>query len=172
MRPPVPSDRDGTFASSDSSPSGVNVHIRPLRPEDIPALARLEREIFSVPWSQRAFEELLEHDYSLYLVAEEDGIPVGCAGLTVLDNEGDIDKVMVEERLRGQGIGRLLLQRLLEEGGRRGITEFTLEVRAGNQAAVRLYEKLGFVAEGVRPGFYRKPTEDAVIMWLRRPPRQ
>lgn len=141
--------------------------VRPLQAGDIPVLACLEREIFSVPWSERAFAELLTHDYSLYLVAEADGIPVGCAGLTILGNEGDIDKVMVAEHFRGQGIAHTMLQKLMEEGGRRGVCEFTLEVRAGNYPAIHLYEKLGFVSEGIRPKFYERPAEDAVIMWLR-----
>lgn len=141
--------------------------IRPLRAEDVPTLARLEREIFSMPWSERAFAELLERAYSLYLTAEWEGEPVGCAGLTVLGNEGDIEKVMVREDLRGQGIADSMLRELLAFGARLGITEFTLEVRAGNTPAIRLYEKFGFVSEGVRPGFYEKPVEDAVIMWRR-----
>ncbi len=141
--------------------------IRPLRAEDVPALAQIEREIFSIPWSERAFLELLEHSYSLYLVAEWEGMPVGCAGLTVLGNEGDIEKVMVREDFRGRGIAAAMLGELLAAGERLGITEFTLEVRAGNLPAVRLYEKLGFVSEGIRPGFYQKPVEDALIMWRR-----
>lgn len=141
--------------------------IRPLRAEDIPALAQMEREIFSMPWSERAFTELLEHSYSLYLTAEWEERPVGCAGLTVLGNEGDIEKVMVREDFRRRGIADSMLRELLAAGERLGITEFTLEVRAGNVPAIRLYEKFGFVSEGVRPGFYEKPAEDAVIMWRR-----
>lgn len=141
--------------------------IRPMRAEDVPELARLEREIFSTPWSQKAFAKLLERPYSLYLVAEWDGRPVGCAGLTVLGNEGDIDKVMVREDCRGRGVARSLLQNLMEAARRLGVTEFTLEVRAGNKPAIGLYENLGFASEGTRPNFYAKPAEDAVIMWLR-----
>lgn len=148
------------------------LQILPLKKEDIPVLAQMEREIFSLPWSERAFAELLEHDYNLYLVAEKDGIPVGCAGLTVLDQEGDIAKVMVREDCRMQGVACRLLSQLIAEAEKCGVTEFTLEVRSGNRAAVRLYEKLGFVTEGIRPGFYEKPAEDALIMWRRQSPRQ
>ncbi|MCM1100092.1 MAG: ribosomal protein S18-alanine N-acetyltransferase [Clostridium sp.] len=145
-----------------------NVIIRPLRETDVPGLARIEREIFSMPWSEKAFLELLEHPYSLYMVAESEGRPIGCAGLTMLDNEGDIEKVMVEEARRGQGVGAVLLEELLREAARRGVRDFTLEVRAGNRPAIRLYEKFGFAAEGLRPNFYTKPPEDALIMWRRR----
>lgn len=148
------------------------LEICPLKTEDVPVLAQLEREIFSLPWSERAFAELLEHEYNLYLVANVDGIPIGCAGLTVLGNEGDIDKVMVREDCRAQGVAYRMLRQLMAEAEKRGVTEFTLEVRTGNRAAIRLYEKLGFVSEGIRPKFYEKPVEDALIMWRRQSPHQ
>ncbi|MDE7270492.1 MAG: ribosomal protein S18-alanine N-acetyltransferase [Acetatifactor sp.] len=141
--------------------------IRPLRAEDAPTLAQIEQKIFSMPWSEHAFLELLECSYHLYLAAEWEGMLVGCAGLTVLDNEGDIEKVMVREDFRRRGIAGSMLRELIAAGERLGITEFTLEVRAGNAPAIRLYEKFGFVSEGIRPGFYEKPAEDAVIMWRR-----
>lgn len=150
----------------------MNLRIRPLKTEDAPALARMEEKIFAQPWSERSFKELLNRDYTLYFVAETDGILMGCVGLTVLDNEGDIDKVMVREDFRGRGAAYQMLCHLMAEAGKRGVTEFTLEVRAGNQAAIHLYEKLGFVSEGVRPKFYRQPVEDALIMWRRPKPRQ
>ena len=145
----------------------MNLQIRPIKPEDAPALAQIEKENFSLPWSEQAFAELPERTYNLYLVAEVNGTPIGCAGLTVLDNEGDIDKVMVREDCRGQGVACQMLRQLMEEAEKCGVTDFTLEVRVGNQAAIRLYEKLGFVSEGVRPKFYEKPVEDALIMWRR-----
>ena len=87
--------------------------------------------------------------------------------MTLLGDEGDIDKVMVAEPFRGRGIGKALVEELLREGACRGAEAFTLEVRKSNLAAIRLYEQAGFVAEGVRPRFYEKPTEDALIMWRR-----
>lgn len=149
----------------------MKLQVRPLKAEDVPALAQIEKEIFSLPWSDRAFAELLERSYNLYVVAEINGTPIGCAGLTILDNEGDIDKVMVREDCRGRGVAYQMILQLMREAERRGVTDFTLEVRAGNQAAICLYEKLGFVSEGVRPKFYEKPVEDALIMWRRPLPR-
>ena len=81
--------------------------------------------------------------------------------------EGDVTNVVVEESWRGQGLGRSLMTRLLEDGKARGIRAFTLEVRTGNKGAIRLYEELGFRSEGVRKGFYDLPKEDAYIMWKR-----
>lgn len=145
----------------------MSVIIRPMEPKDVPELVQMEQEIFSRPWSEQNFKDLLTREYCLYLVAENAGRIEGFAGLTVLDNEGDIDKVMVRSDCRGKGIASLLLEKLLEDGRRRGIEAFTLEVRAGNAAAIGLYTKYGFVSEGVRPRFYDRPVEDALIMWLR-----
>lgn len=145
----------------------MSVQIIPLTEAFVPELAQMEKEIFSQPWSEQQFRDLLKRDYCLYLVAQKNDKIVGCAGLTILVDEGDIDKVMVQEADRGQGIASLLMEALLEEGRRRGVKEFTLEVRAGNTAAIRLYEKFGLISEGIRPRFYEKPVEDAVIMWLR-----
>ena len=60
-----------------------------------------------------------------------------------------------------------MLRYLIGEGEQKGLSAFTLEVRAGNAAAIHVYEKLGFRSEGIRPNFYEKPVEDAVIMWKR-----
>lgn len=141
--------------------------IRPIRAEDAPELARIESAVFSSPWSEQAFAKLPEQPYCIYMVAEIEGIVIGCAGLTLLGEEGDIDKVMVKEDFRRRGIARLLLEKLMYESKRLGVKEFTLEVRAGNETAIRLYESLGFASEGIRPKFYVKPVEDAVIMWKR-----
>lgn len=141
--------------------------IVPLQEKHIPALAALEQEIFSQPWSKQSFQNLLTRDYCRYFVAVENGKPVGMAGMTALAGEGDIDKVMVAPDRRRQGIADRLLKALFQEGKELGITAYTLEVRVGNTGAIRLYEKNGFVSEGVRPGFYEKPAEDALIMWKR-----
>ncbi len=145
----------------------MSVLIRPFEQRDVSELVELEKKNFSMPWSEQQFCDLLQRDYCLYLVAQKEDKVIGCAGLTILVDEGDIDKVMVAEECRGHGIAALLMEELLAEAGRRGVKDFTLEVRAGNVPAIKLYEKFGFVSEGIRPRFYDKPVEDAVIMWLR-----
>lgn len=145
----------------------MNVIVRPMRQEDVAELVKIEQNIFSIPWTEQNFADLLTRNYCLYLVAEESGKIVGFAGLTILGNEGDIDKVMVCEGCRGKGVASYLMETLLAEAFQRGVQEFTLEVRVSNAAAIRLYEKYGFVSEGVRPRFYDKPVEDAMIMWRR-----
>ena len=145
----------------------MNLEIRELQSEDVAALAEIESKSFSMPWSKKDFEDLLSHEYCFYLVALVDGVPVGCCGFTNLCNEGNIDNVVVDESYRGRGIAQKMLQELLARGERDGVEAFTLEVRVSNAPAIHVYEKLGFRSEGIRPNFYEKPTEDAMIMWRR-----
>lgn len=145
----------------------MNITIRPIKKSDIEALAVIEADSFSMPWSAQDFADLLKYDYCLYLVAEVDGIPVGCLGMREICHEGSIDNVVVAREYRGQGIAQRMLDELFQKGKERGVEAYTLEVRASNAAAIHIYEKAGFVSEGVRPRFYEKPVEDALIMWKR-----
>lgn len=146
----------------------MNVEIRELRDGDIEALSRIESEAFSMPWSAKDFRDLLTREYCMYLVAVAGGEIAGCCGLTNICQEGNIDNVVVAERFRNQGIACAMLKELIAKGEAAGINAFTLEVRVSNSAAIHVYEKLGFVSEGIRPRFYERPVEDACIMWRRR----
>ncbi len=84
----------------------MKVEIRGLCPEDIEALAELERRAFSMPWSKADFEDLLRHDYCFYLVALVEGTVAGCCGCTVSCGEASIDNVVVAEQYRGRGSRR------------------------------------------------------------------
>ena len=147
--------------------------VRKMEASDVEAVARNEALCFSMPWSENAFREIAATQETdggqmlLYLVAELDGRIVGHCGVRNLLGEGEITNVAVHPDYRNRGIAGAMLTELLDRGGRMGIEAFTLEVRAGNVSAVHLYEKAGFVTEGVRKGFYDMPKEDALIMWKR-----
>lgn len=145
----------------------MQIEVRELCEEHIEPLSRIESESFSMPWSPKDFRDLLSRDYCMYLVALVDGEVAGCCGMTMICGEGNIDNVVVAERFRNRGIAGVMLKELIERGEAAGIDAFTLEVRVSNEAAIHLYEKLGFVSEGIRPNFYEKPVEDADIMWRR-----
>ena len=145
----------------------MEITIRKLREEDIPRLAEIEAESFSMPWSARDFKNLLSHSYCCYVVAVADGQVAGCAGFSNICGVANIDNVVVAADLRGKGIARMMLQELIAAGEAEQVEAFTLEVRVSNAAAIHIYEKFGFVSEGIRPGFYEKPAEDANIMWRR-----
>ncbi|MBQ3035977.1 MAG: ribosomal protein S18-alanine N-acetyltransferase [Lachnospiraceae bacterium] len=134
--------------------------------EDTVAAAALEAENFSEPWSANSFMEEIKKDSSIYIVACDGEMLVGTCGLVASFDEGEVLNVSVKKEYRKQGIALQMLQYLLEEAKIKGIKHFTLEVREGNVPARTLYEKLGFVCEGIRPNFYRNPTENAAIYWL------
>lgn len=144
-----------------------NVIFRSMREEDAAAAAALEAACSREAWSERAFASAACDPNALYLVAEEDGGIVGCCGIWQSFEDGDICNVAVKESCRRRGIGESMLLELMRCAVRNGIRNFTLEVRSGNRAAVALYEKLGFIKEGIRKGFYSNPAEDALIMWKR-----
>lgn len=140
---------------------------RKMRAEDVPFISRLEEETFSMPWSADSFLQMIEREDTAYFVAEENGRLLGGCGLLLIAGEGNITNVVVSPGARRRGVATGLLTYLISEGDRAGLTAYTLEVRVSNAAAIGLYEKLGFVSEGIRPNFYEKPTEDAMIMWKR-----
>ena len=111
---------------------------------------------------------MIDNEAALYMVAEDNGYIVANCGVIVAAGEGDICNVAVDPSYRKRGIAKLLLTRIMEEAAKKmAVYAFTLEVRISNKAAISLYEKLGFVNEGIRPGFYTSPKEDAVIFWKR-----
>lgn len=144
--------------------------IRPMQAEDIEWVSQIEAQCFTMPWSANAYSKVLEDAKSLYLVAVSEGQVVGMCGVTNILGEGDINNVAVKENFRGRGIAYAMLEELLRRGEADGIEAFTLEVRVSNATAIHVYEKLGFVSEGIRPRFYEKPVEDAMIMWRRNVP--
>lgn len=145
----------------------MDIIIREMTEADVPQVAVLEASNFSMPWSEKAFYEQLNNEHALYMVAVYNETVLGVCGLLESFGEADICNVSIEHSYQSKGIATRMLKALMEEGTRRGIIAFTLEVRAGNLSAIHLYEKLGFVTEGIRPGFYERPKEDAVIMWKR-----
>ncbi|MEZ3444175.1 MAG: ribosomal protein S18-alanine N-acetyltransferase [Lachnospiraceae bacterium] len=150
----------------------LEYHIREMQREDLEEVTALEASCFSMPWRYMDFAEVLANPDRFYLVAEADSaagvsdrILGGCM-LTHIVGEGDISNVAVREAYRNNKIASALLSALLELGTERyGIQSYTLEVRSKNVPARRLYEKYGFVSKGVRPDFYEKPKDDAIIMW-------
>ncbi len=143
------------------------LQFRMMKRADVERISELEEETFSMPWSRDSFLEMIEKEDARYYVAELEGQVVGGCGLLLVAGEGNITNVVIDKNVRNQGIGTKLLQFMIEDGYMNGLNSFTLEVRVSNAAAIHVYEKLGFFSEGIRPNFYEKPTEDAMIMWKR-----
>lgn len=141
--------------------------IRKMTEDDVDQVGEIEESIFPLPWSKKSFQEAVNRKNTIYLVAESEGEILGYCGLWNIIGEGEITNVAVKTGHRRRKIARGLLEQLMHMGVEEGVEAFTLEVRVSNMAAIRLYESLGFVTEGIRKNFYEKPQEDALIMWKR-----
>ena len=125
----------------------------------------VERSSFPVPWPANAFRhELTQNRNARYVVAREDERIVGYGGLWLMVDEAHITTFAVHPDARRRRVGERLLQRLFEIATDMGAEWLTLEVRASNLAAQRLYEKYGFRRTGVRRRYYSDNNEDALIM--------
>lgn len=142
------------------------IRIREMEIDDLGQVMEIEQNTFAVPWTEMGYFTFLMREDTLFLVAEEEGKILGYCGILMVLDEGDITNVAVEKSHRGQGIGQALVQELAERAGQRGIALLHLEVRQSNEAARGLYNKLGFVEDGLRKGYYEEPREDAVLMSL------
>ena len=140
---------------------------RPLTAADLDAVAAIEREVFTDPWSNRAFGDLFGLDHVRGFVVEDGkGVIVGYAVCSQVADEGEILNLATAPGARRKGIGRALLAAVLQWLGEHGAVKVFLEVRRSNEAAIAMYEAAGFATLGVRPNYYRRPTEDAVTMVL------
>ncbi len=143
------------------------MQIVPMTRAHIDALAELERVCFSTPWSADSLAEELDSPHAVFRVAVDDADNLlGYVGMHHLLDEGFITNVAVFPTARRQGVARALLADLTAYGAAHNLYRITLEVRVSNIPAITLYESLGYVQDGVRPGFYREPTEDAGIYSL------
>lgn len=144
-----------------------NYSIVPMKDEHIPAVAQLEKECFSLPWSEKTLSNAIKRDGDVFLVAlSHDGEVLGYCGMQCILDECDITNIAVFSKYRRQGVAKALLNALIKSAKEKESAFITLEVRASNVAAINLYKSHGFETVGERRGYYYKPREDAVLMTL------
>ena len=152
----------------------TTVHLRRLTLDDLQAIEIIERRSYRTPWSRSMFAGELAKPSSICLGAfdvgegedgEEEAELIGYLIVSRYVDAWHIMNVAVDPVHRGRGVAQTMLERLFEltaGDARRG---YTLEVRVSNAVAIRLYERLGFEARGIRRGYYTDNREDALIMW-------
>lgn len=127
-------------------------------------IAELERICFSDPWSDKSIASELENELAYWLIAVEGDTVVGYIGSQTVMGETDMMNVAVHPEYRRKGIAEALVNALVGSLKEQGSRCLTLEVRASNLPAQKLYEKLGFTLIGKRPRYYHNPKEDALIL--------
>ncbi|WP_340021617.1 ribosomal protein S18-alanine N-acetyltransferase [Paenibacillus sp. FSL K6-1096] len=143
---------------------------RLMRLEDIPDILVIEREAFTMPWTEDAFRNELTHNhFAKYMVMELAGQIIGYAGMWAIVDEAHVTNIALLEAYRGRKWGERLLDELMRTAAYLGMQSITLEVRVSNEVAQNLYRKKGFRPAGTRKGYYSDNREDALIMWANLP---
>lgn len=138
--------------------------LREMLVEDLDQVVAVEEALFHVPWTREGFFTFLTRKDAMLLVVEEKGEILAYASLLMVLDEGDVLNVAVRGDRQREGIGSFLMESLLRLAVGQGCTTVHLEVRESNHTALRLYERLGFLRDGIRKGYYSDPVEAAVLM--------
>lgn len=150
-------------------PPGLHLRVAPLRRQHLDQVLAIEQASFANPWSRGMFSQELASPVAMDRVAlgGPEGEVAAFIILWLAAGEAQVQNLAVALPFRRQGVGRFLLLSALAEAVGRGARRCSLEVRAGNRAALALYQSLGFAPEGVRPRYYWPEGEDAILMGRR-----
>jgi ribosomal-protein-alanine N-acetyltransferase len=139
--------------------------------QDLEGVLAVESESFTNPWTREMYAWELQNRSvcHIYVVRMRDCPVAGFCAFWLVFDEIHINNVAIRPQFRGQGIGTALLRHVLADARRFGARRATLEVRASNEAARRLYQRLGFYVAATRSQYYANPVEDALILWRDEP---
>lgn len=142
----------------------MSLIIRAMNAADLGSVDELDAISFSLPWPPKAFEVELANPGAHCWVAETSGQIAGALVFWRVLDEAELATLAVHPAFRRRGIARKLLQTAMDAAYADGARIYHLEVRAGNEAAQKLYESFGFKAVGRRPKYYKDNGEDAILM--------
>jgi ribosomal-protein-alanine N-acetyltransferase len=163
------------LADSEGHEGRPALRIRSFTRADLDPVSELEVRTFSEPWRRESFERLLEVPSVIVRVVDDPAVATAAPGRSTLigygivlvaADQGELANIAVVAAYRGRGVGRLLLNDLLERARAAGVRQLFLEVRVSNEAALRLYASAGFEEVGRRPNYYQAPREDARVLRL------
>jgi ribosomal-protein-alanine N-acetyltransferase len=144
----------------------VDIALEPMQADDLADVMEIERRSFNEPWTPGLFLHELKVPFSRVMILRATNgrrVTLGYVCRWIVGQEGHILNLAVHPDHRGRGLGQLLVESVIADTIGAGAESVTLEVRRGNRAALRLYQKLGFVEQGVRKNYYGK-GDDALIM--------
>lgn len=141
--------------------------LRPMQMEDLDAVMAIEPTIYSHPWTRGNFSDSLNSGYSAWVLLQKQSI-IGYALMMMVLDEAHLLNISIAKPYQKQGLGKYLLEHMLEMAKRHHAANIFLEVRTSNQAAISLYEHMGFCEMAVRRGYYpaHQGREDAILMGL------
>jgi ribosomal-protein-alanine N-acetyltransferase len=141
-----------------------HITIRAAVPADLAAILQIDRDSpTAAHWSESNYRQAIEQAERLVLVAEESEELLGFLVASTATAEWELENVAVSTLAQRQGVGRALLNGLIQRAKEAGASEIRQEIRASNLAAQRLGQAVGFVQQGRRKGYYRNPDEDALL---------
>ena len=140
------------------------IEIIPMSPEHVGQIAELEKQCFSLPWSEKAIKTELKNEGAMFFVAKRCNGIAGYIGMHKVLDECYIANIAVFPEYRRQGIGDRILSFAENTARQKGCSFISLEVRVSNLPAIALYEKRGYLKQGERKDFYSNPKENALIM--------
>lgn len=139
--------------------------IRAMELEDLDRIVELEHILFTSAWNKSDFiYELLENQFSFNYVLEADNQIVGYVGVWLMYEQAQITTIGVDPAYMRRGLGRMMMQEMIELAMNQGCEKMSLEVRVSNQKAISLYESLGFETVTIRKDYYQDNHEDAYLM--------
>lgn len=137
--------------------------IRAWEEKDIDTIAEMEQRCFRDPWTKQMLLDCLRFPIYHCFLAEEGGQVCGYASMMALFENAEIGNIAVDTPFRGQGISKLLMDKMHETAKSMGVEQMLLEVRVSNAVAIALYERYGYEKYGVRAKYYAD-GEDAFVM--------
>lgn len=145
-----------------------NIIISKMQESHINQVYNISALSFHTPWTVDSLkDELSSNKYARYFVASIDDLVVGYGGIWIIIDEAHVTNIAVHPEYRGIGIGKKILEALIEQCKIEFIPSMTLEVRVSNAVAISLYKSYGFSEEGIRKKYYGDTGEDGIIMWKR-----
>ena len=150
--------------------SMADFQVQPLADIHLPGIMELDKLCFGGWWNLAHYQWELNHPEShffvLELITEKEPMIIGVGGFWQILEEAHINILAIHPQYQGQGLGKLLLRKLLSQAKILDLERATLEVRASNQIALALYQKFGFQEAGRRPNYYPDNLEEGVILWM------
>lgn len=144
----------------------ADIEISPLSEKTVPCVAKLERELFSCPFSEADLMSYISNEGWRLFVATQNEHVVGYVSLVCVLDELSIANIATEPQSRRMGVASRLMEHILGFAKENGFTKIFLEVRESNVGAIALYKKFGFLPVGVSKNHYSQPRENAVLMNL------